>query len=78
MNCDPEAHKMHICQLKLKGKAEKLKQVTDAPTIKCRQCGTVANSSKYICAAHLKEEAPNVEGGHGVLGFSDIGKVHNG
>ncbi len=78
MSCDPEAHKKHTCYLKLHGDHETLRKVTDNPKVACRQCGTMANSIEYICAAHLKEDAPNVEGGHGILGFDEIGKVHNG
>jgi hypothetical protein len=31
-----------------------------------------------VCAAHMEEEAPNVEGGHGSVGIEDIGKPHAG
>jgi len=78
MDCNCESHKMHICSLKARGDEESIKAVTDNPTVQCRQCGAQANSIEYICAAHLKEDAPNVEGGHGSVGLDEIGKVHAG
>ena len=78
MGCDCESHKLHICSLKLQGQEERIKSLTDHPTVECRQCGVKANSLEYVCAAHLKEDAPNVEGGHGLLGLDEIGKPHAG
>jgi len=69
---------MHICYLKSHGLHDCIKPLTDNPTVECRQCGARANSSEYVCAAHLKQDAPNVEGGHGTAGLDEIGKVHEG
>jgi hypothetical protein len=69
---------MHICYLKARGEDEYLRSLTDKPTVKCRQCGARANSVEYLCAAHLGEDAPNVEGGHGSVGLEEVGKPHAG
>ena len=78
MSCDVEEHKMHICSLKQQGLNDCIKIVTDNPTVECKHCGAKANSLKYVCAAHLGEDAPNVEGGHGTVDISDVGKPHAG
>ncbi len=72
MNCNVESHKMHMCYLKAHGQDECIKSLTDNPVVQCRQCGARANSVEYLCAAHLKEDAPNVEGGHGNIDLDDI------
>ncbi len=78
MNCTCESHHMHICALKAEGKTDLIKSLTDNPTVECRQCGARANSVEYLCAAHLRDEAPNVEGGHGSVGLEEVGKPHAG
>ena len=78
MSCDSKQHKMHMCVLKSKGHDDIIKSLSDHPTVECRQCGAKANSLENVCAAHLGEEAPNVEGGHGSVGLEDIGKPHAG
>ena len=78
MSCNSESHKLHICHLKMNGQQDRIKSLTDSPTVECRQCGVQANSLEFVCAAHLKEDAPNVEGGHGSLGLDQIGKPHAG
>jgi hypothetical protein len=78
MSCNGESHKMHICYLKLQGQEECIRSITDNPTVECRHCGAKANSLQYICAAHLGQEAPNVEGGHGSVSLDEIGKPHAG
>jgi len=78
MNCNVEAHKMHMCYLKANNMDDCIKSVTDNPVVKCRQCGASANSVEYLCAAHLKDDAPNVEGGHGSVELEDTGKPHSG
>jgi hypothetical protein len=78
MECGGEAHKLHICHLKSYGQEELIKGLTDNPTVQCRHCGAKANSLEYVCAAHLKQDAPNVEGGHGSIGLEEVGKVHDG
>ena len=78
IKCDPEAHKTHMCQLKSRGEDDFIKRISDNPVVQCRQCGAKANDAKYLCAAHLKDDAPSVEGGHGFVGFDEIGKPHSG
>ena len=67
MSCTCESHDMHMCALKAEGKADLIKSLSDNPTVECRQC-----------AAHLRDEAPNVEGGHGNVGIEEVGKPHAG
>jgi hypothetical protein len=69
---------MHICALKRQGLDEYVKNFSDRPTVQCRKCGAKANSSKNLCAAHLMECAPSVEGGHGSVALEDVGKPHAG
>lgn len=78
MSCDSEHHKMHMCTLKREGQDDIIKSLSDHPTVTCRQCGAKANSSEYLCAAHLGDWAPSVEGGHGSVGFEEVGKKHEG
>lgn len=78
MSCDCSNHQMHMCALKAQGKDDFIKSLSDNPTVECKQCGARANSLENICAAHLGEEAPNVEGGHGSVGLDEIGKQHAG
>lgn len=78
MSCTCESHTKHICYLKSKGLDDCIAAVTDNPKVECRQCGAHANSAEYLCAAHLKQDAPNVEGGHGIVGIEEIGKQHAG
>lgn len=78
MECTGQAHKMHMCALKEQGKDDLIQSLSDNPTVECRQCGARANSLEYVCAAHLGETAPNVEGGHGSVNFEEVGKPHAG
>jgi hypothetical protein len=78
MSCDYNNHHEHMCSLKAEGKDDLIKSLSDCPTVECRQCGAKANSAKNLCAAHLMDEAPNVEGGHGTVGLDEIGKPHAG
>ena len=78
MSCDSKNHQMHMCALKRQELDDCIKKFSDKPTVQCRNCGAMANSSKNLCAAHLLEDAPNVEGGHGSLDLSEIGKPHTG
>ena len=78
MSCDSEQHKMHMCVLKSQGKDDCIKSLSDNPTVECRQCGAKANSLQYVCAAHLGETSPNVEGGHGSVDLEEVGKPHAG
>jgi len=78
MSCDSKNHQMHMCALKAQGLDACIKSLSDHPSVQCRQCGARANSSKNLCAAHLGDWAPNVEGGHGTVGLEEIGKPHEG
>lgn len=78
MSCDSEQHKMHMCVLKSQGKDDCIKSLSDNPTVECSQCGAKANSIQYVCAAHLGETSPNVEGGHGSVDVEEVGKPHAG
>lgn len=78
MRCTGEAHKMHMCVLKAEGKNDLIDSLSDHPTVECKQCGAKANSLQYVCAAHLGENAPPVEGGHGSVGLEEVGKPHAG
>ena len=78
MSCDSKNHCMHMCALKAQGKYDCIRDLSDSPTVECNKCGAKANSVKNLCAAHLMQEAPNVEGGHGMIGIEDVGKPHAG
>lgn len=78
MSCDDKDHQMHMCALKAKGLDDCIKSLSDAPTVECGKCGAKANSSRNLCAAHLGDNAPNVEGGHGTVGIDEVGKPHEG
>ena len=78
MSCTSEHHQKHMCALKSQGLDDCVKTLSDKPTVECRQCGAKANSAQNLCAAHLMDEAPNVEGGHGSVGLDEIGKPHEG
>ncbi|HEY6838637.1 MAG TPA: hypothetical protein VI389_07845 [Geobacteraceae bacterium] len=78
MSCNCDTHHNHICYLKMHGMEENIKSITDNPTVECRQCGAKANSVEYLCAAHLGDTAPNVEGGHGSVGLDEVGRPHAG
>jgi hypothetical protein len=67
-----------MCALKRQGLEDCIKKFSDNPTVECRNCGARANSSKNLCAAHLGDWAPNVEGGHGTVGIEEVGKPHEG
>jgi hypothetical protein len=78
MSCDSKNHQMHMCALKAQGLDDCIKSFSDNPTIECSKCGARANSSEYLCAAHLGDSAPNVEGGHGSVDLDEVGKPHEG
>jgi hypothetical protein len=78
MSCDSEDHQKHMCVLKREGREDIIKSLSDHPTVECRQCGAGANSSRNLCAAHLGDSAPNVEGGHGSVDLAEVGKRHEG
>jgi len=78
MNCDSKDHSKHMCALKAQGLDDCIKLLSDKPTVECRHCGAKANSIRSVCAAHLVDTAPNVEGGHGHVGLDQVGKPHAG
>ncbi len=78
MPCDSKDHSKHMCAMSRQGLTDCIRELSDKPVVECRYCGAKANSIKNICAAHLKEAAPNVEGGHGAADFDEIGKPHAG
>ena len=78
MSCDSGHHHMHMCALKRQGLDDCILSLSDNPTVECSQCGAKANSSENLCAAHLRDAAPNVEGGHGTVGIEEVGKPHEG
>lgn len=78
MSCNDKNHPMHICSLKAQGLDDRIKSLADNPTVTCNKCGARANSSEYLCAAHLLDTAPSVEGGHGSVSISEVGKPHEG
>jgi hypothetical protein len=78
MGCNSQSHNLHMCALKEQGKEDLIKSLSDNPTVECRQCGARANSLEYVCAAHMGETAPNVEGGHGSVRLEEVGKPHAG
>jgi hypothetical protein len=51
--CKPEAHKMHMCQLKMSGfekeNPAEFKKLTTDPKYKCANCGAQAHDSKNLC-----------------------------
>ena len=78
MSCDSKDHRKHMCALKAQGQENSIQELSNNPTIECKHCGAKANSIKNVCAAHLIDTAPNVEGGHGNVSFEDIGQAHAG
>ena len=67
-----------MCVLKAQGLEECIRSLSNHPLVECRKCGAKANSPQSLCAAHLGEWAPSVEGGHGSIGVEEIGKPHSG
>ena len=78
MNCNSKDHSKHMCALKAQGLDDCIKSLSDKPVIECKHCGAKANSIANICAAHLGDTAPNIEGGHGFVSIDDVGKQHAG
>lgn len=78
MSCNSKDHSKHMCALKAQGLNDCIATLSDKPVVECKQCGAKANSIRNICAAHLGDTAPNIEGGHGFVGLDEIGKPHAG
>ncbi|MCM0080281.1 hypothetical protein L4X63_01635 [Geomonas sp. Red32] len=47
--CSQQEHQGHLCELESQQEWEILRQVTDHPTVRCENCGSVANSVKNVC-----------------------------
>ncbi|MEI6305762.1 MAG: hypothetical protein WCP33_02970 [Deltaproteobacteria bacterium] len=47
-NCKEE-HIGHICELESQQQWEAIKHVTNKPAVRCENCGTAANSGKFVC-----------------------------
>ncbi len=78
LKCDSKNHSKHMCALTAQGLDDCITILSDKPVVTCKYCGAKSNSIKNICAAHLGADAPNIEGGHGVVSLDDIGKSHTG
>ncbi|HEX8960573.1 MAG TPA: hypothetical protein VF775_03290 [Geobacteraceae bacterium] len=49
MECDPEGHKEHMCQLKAQKNTELIECLSQNPTVKCGNCGAKADSPVNVC-----------------------------
>lgn len=78
MTCDSKDHGKHMCALQAQGLDKCIEVLSDNPSVECRHCGIKANSIQNVCAAHMVDIAPNVEGGHGNVSLDDVGKPHAG
>lgn len=78
MPCDSKDHSKHMCALKSQGLDDCIRSLSDKPIVECKHCGAKANSIRNICAAHLGDTAPNIEGGHGSVSLDEVGKPHAG
>lgn len=47
---NPENHKVHMCELKLAGKTDKVEKLQTLPKFVCGNCGNVANTEGALCA----------------------------
>ena len=49
MECSTESHKMHMCALKAEGANDDIACLSSSPTVKCGNCGALANSPDNVC-----------------------------
>ncbi len=49
MACDITSHKMHMCALKAEGCSDEVASLSASPTVKCGNCGALANSPENVC-----------------------------
>ena len=50
VHCPPdEEHEGHLCELESQQEWDVIRQVTGHPTVKCENCGNVANSARNVC-----------------------------
>ena len=47
--CNPSEHQGHICEFERDQDWEALKCVTANPTVRCENCGSVADSARHVC-----------------------------
>lgn len=47
---NPDNHKIHMCELRLAGQTEKIKELQKNPKFICGNCGTTANVEGALCA----------------------------
>ena len=50
MECDSIMHKMHMCALAATDNTELMEQLADHPTVKCQNCGALANDARNVCS----------------------------
>lgn len=48
-DCDPKAHKMHMCAMQHKGMMAEMDQLSNKPTVVCNKCGAKANTAANVC-----------------------------
>lgn len=63
-----------MCVLKEQGLEKWIQRLSDKPVVECRYCGAKANSLRNVCAVHLSEMAPDVEGSQGRVSSEEVGK----
>lgn len=47
--CDPKAHKMHMCAMKHEGMMAEMDQLSNQPKVVCGKCGAKANAAANVC-----------------------------
>lgn len=47
--CTAEEHQGHLCELENQQEWDIIRQVTDSPTVKCGNCGNLANAARNVC-----------------------------
>lgn len=47
--CSTAEHQGHLCELESQQEWDIIRQVTDHPTVRCENCGNVANSARNVC-----------------------------
>ena len=49
MACQEEPHKKHMCSLKKDGAEAEIASLSASPTVKCGNCGALADSPDNVC-----------------------------
>jgi len=47
--CSDAEHQGHLCELESQQEWDIIRRVTDHPTVRCENCGNVANSARNVC-----------------------------